>query len=57
MKHWFVAGTPTICDCGRTGYVITDHRGFLYGCRPTHPAAMTFARQKAAKYAAWEASR
>lgn len=57
MKNWHVSGTPAKCDCGRLGHVITDHRGYLYGCRPTHAEAMTLARQKAAKWRAHEANR
>lgn len=50
MKKWHVSGTRRWCDCGRHGHVITDHRGYLYGCRPTHAEAMSLAQRKTAKH-------
>lgn len=48
-RKFRVQGAASVCDCGRTGYVIYDHRGWLYGCRPTFAEAMTYARTKAIK--------
>lgn len=48
-RKFRVQGTASTCDCGNIGYVIYDHRGWLYGCRPTFAEAMTYARLKATK--------
>jgi hypothetical protein len=50
--NWKVTGRPQVCpDCQKAGFVIYDHEGRVWGCRPTHAQAMATARKKARHWA------
>lgn len=47
VQNWKVTGPARCEDCERVGFLITDHNGVLFGCRPTHTEAMNYAQHKA----------